>query len=61
MPRLDGNDTVYGQVIKGMDVVEAIVSVPTDSADAPLVPIPLHVDVVEMTKAQLGEYGSTVK
>ena len=61
LARLDGNYTVYGQVIKGMDVVEAIVSVPTDSADAPLVPIPLHVDVVQMTKAQLGEYGSTVK
>jgi peptidyl-prolyl cis-trans isomerase B (cyclophilin B) len=61
LARLDGNYTVYGQVIKGMDVVEAIVSVPTDSADAPLVPIPLHIDVVEMTKAQLGDYGFTVK
>jgi len=61
LPRLDGNYTVYGQVIKGMDVVEAIVSVPTDSTDAPLVPIPLHVDVVEMTAAQLSGYGFTVK
>ena len=31
LKRLDGNYVVYGQVIKGMDVVEAIVSVPTDS------------------------------
>jgi len=61
LPRLDGNYTVYGQVIKGMDVVEAIVSVPTDSADAPLVPIPLHIDVVEMTAGQLSGYGFTVK
>ena len=61
LARLDGNYTVYGQVIKGMDVVEAIVSVPTDSADAPLVPIPLQVDVVEMTAAQLGGYGIKVK
>ena len=61
LARLDGNYTVYGQVIKGMDVVEAIVSVPTDSTDAPLVPIKLHVDVVEMTAAQLKGYGFTVK
>lgn len=61
LPRLDGNYTVYGQVIKGMDVVETIVSVPTDSLDAPLVPITLHVDVVQMTSAQLQGYGITVK
>lgn len=61
LARLDGNYTVYGQVIKGMDVVEAIVSVPTDSSDAPLTPIPLHVDVVELTSAQLEAYGYKVK
>ena len=61
LARLDGNYTVYGQVIKGMDVVEAIVSVPTDSTDAPLVPITLHVDIVEMTSAQLAPYGIQVK
>ena len=36
LARLDGNYTVFGQVIKGMDVVETIVSVPTDSTDQPL-------------------------
>jgi peptidyl-prolyl cis-trans isomerase B (cyclophilin B) len=61
LPRLDGNYTVYGQVIKGMDVVEAIVSVPTDSLDAPQAPITLQVDVVEMTGAQLAGYGFPVK
>jgi len=61
LKRLDGNYTVYGQVIKGMDVVETIVSVPTDSADAPLVPIPLKVDVVEMTAAQLQQLGYVPK
>lgn len=61
LARLDGNYTVYGQVIKGMDVVETIVSVPTDSTDAPLVPITLHVDIVEMTSAQLAPYGIQVK
>jgi peptidyl-prolyl cis-trans isomerase B (cyclophilin B) len=49
LARLDGHYTVYGQVIKGMDVVEAIVSVPTDSTNAPRTPIPLHIDVITMT------------
>ena len=61
LPRLDGNYTVYGQVIKGMDVVETIVSVPTDSSDAPLTPIPLKVDLIQLTKAQLAGYGYTVQ
>jgi len=61
LPRLDGNYTVYGQVIKGMDVVETIVSVPTDSSDAPLTPIPLKVDVIQLTAAQLAGYGYTVR
>lgn len=57
IPRLDGHYTVYGQVIKGMDVVERIVSVPTDSTNNPLTPIKLHIDVVPMTAAQLTRYG----
>ena len=61
LKRLDGNYTVYGQVFKGMDVVEAIVSVPKDSTDAPLKPIGLHVDVIEMTAAQLEASGITPK
>lgn len=61
LPRLDGHYTVYGQVFKGMDVAEAIVSVPTDSANAPRTPIPLHVDVIAMTADALKAYGVTVK
>lgn len=59
--RLDGNYTVYGQVFKGMDVVESIVSVPKDSTDEPLKPIKLKVDVIQMTAEQLGKYGIKVK
>jgi len=59
LKRLDGNYVVYGQVFKGMDVVEAIVSEPKDSTDNPLTPIRLKVDVVEMTRAQLESYGFT--
>lgn len=57
LKRLDGNYVVYGQVVKGMDVVEAIVSTPTDSLDAPLVPIPLKVDVIQLSGDSLKALG----
>jgi peptidyl-prolyl cis-trans isomerase B (cyclophilin B) len=59
LKRLDGNYTVYGQVIKGMDVVEAIVAVPRDSNDQPLRPIRMHIDVIQLTKEDLQTYGFT--
>jgi cyclophilin family peptidyl-prolyl cis-trans isomerase len=57
LARLDNHYTVYGQVFQGMDVVEKIVSVPRDSADAPLTPIHLKVDVIDMTAEQLRRFG----
>jgi len=60
IPRLDHHYTVYGQVFKGMDVVEQIVSVPKDSTNKPYDPITLHIDVVPMTAAQLKAYGYDV-
>jgi peptidyl-prolyl cis-trans isomerase B (cyclophilin B) len=57
LKRLDGNYTVYGQVFKGMDVVEKIVSVPKDSTDQPLTPITLHIDVIQMSGEELANYG----
>jgi peptidyl-prolyl cis-trans isomerase B (cyclophilin B) len=57
LARLDGHYTVYGQVIKGMDVVEAIVSQPTDSTNKPVTPIPLHIDVITMTPAEIRATG----
>jgi peptidyl-prolyl cis-trans isomerase B (cyclophilin B) len=44
--RLDGDYTVFGQVIKGMNVVDAIVKVKRDESDEPLSPISLKVSVV---------------
>ncbi len=32
-PSLDGHYTVFGQVIEGMDVVDAIANIETDSSD----------------------------
>jgi peptidylprolyl isomerase len=39
VPRLDGTYTVFGEVIEGMDVVDRIASVNTDSNDRPVTDI----------------------
>jgi len=57
IPRLDHHYTIYGQVVKGMDVVEAIVAVPKDSTNKPYTPITLHIDVITMTAADLKALG----
>ena len=46
--RLDGDYTIFGQVFKGMDVVDAIVNVERDTLDEPLRAITLDVNVIEM-------------
>ncbi len=61
LARLDNHYTVYGQVFKGMDIVESIVSVPKDSTNKPLTPITLHVDVVTMSADKLKSYGFVPK
>ncbi len=55
--RLDGNYTVFGKVIKGMDVVDAIVNVPRDSIDMPLQDITLDVNIVEFSRDELKSLG----
>ena len=42
-PWLDGNYTVFGQVIKGLRVIDSIASVPTDGQDRPLHDIPMRI------------------
>jgi peptidyl-prolyl cis-trans isomerase B (cyclophilin B) len=37
-PWLDGKHTVFGTVVEGMDVVDAIEATPTDGSDKPLDP-----------------------
>jgi peptidyl-prolyl cis-trans isomerase B (cyclophilin B) len=61
IPRLDNHFTVYGQVFQGMDVVEAIVSVPKDSTNKPYKAITLHIDVITMTADQLKARGFVPK
>ena len=42
-PSLDGNYTIYGEVLEGMDVVDYIVNVPRDSKDNPLVKVEMNI------------------
>jgi peptidyl-prolyl cis-trans isomerase B (cyclophilin B) len=59
LPRLDDNYTVFGQVFKGMDIIDAICTTKTDSTDTPLVPIKLDVNVLNLSMDQLKKAGYT--
>ena len=48
IPRLDGDYTVYGKVIKGMNVAERIAHVARDKTDTPLIPVKLDVNIIKM-------------
>ena len=61
LARLDDKYTVFGQVFKGMDVIDAIVAVKTDTTDTPLSPIKLDVNVINLTAAELKKAGYAVK
>jgi peptidyl-prolyl cis-trans isomerase B (cyclophilin B) len=57
LARLDDKFTVFGQVFKGMDIVDAIVAVKTDTTDTPLQPIRLDVNVIKLTAKELKQKG----
>jgi peptidyl-prolyl cis-trans isomerase B (cyclophilin B) len=46
--RLDKEYTVFGQVMKGMDIIDALVNVPRDSNDAPVTPVMIKVRVMRI-------------
>ncbi len=54
--RLDGDYTVFGRVIKGMEIINAIVNVDRDSINQPLIPITLDVNIIEMKAKELQKY-----
>ncbi len=45
-PSLNGQYTIFGQVIEGQDVVHKIISVPRNSADKPLTPVKILAVVI---------------
>ncbi len=46
-PSLDGKYTVFGQVVRGMDVVDRIVSLPRDTRDIPYERVEVKIRIVE--------------
>ncbi len=55
--RLDGDYTVFGQVIKGMDLIDHIVSVKRNDSDEPDTPISLTVEIIYLSPL---EYNSLI-
>lgn len=51
--RLDNKFTVFGKVIKGMPVIDAIVNVERDSTNMPLTPVSLDVNIISLTETEL--------
>ena len=60
LPRLDGDYMIYGQVIQGMDIVDAMVKVETDSTNQPLTKITMKVSIIEMSMAQIEALGFSI-
>lgn len=53
LPSLDKNYMIFGQLIKGFDVLENIEKVPTNSNDMPLTPITLDISILELTAVEI--------
>ena len=46
-PHLDGNYTVFGEVVDGMDVIDAIANLPCDATDRPLKDLRMYMRVLK--------------
>jgi peptidyl-prolyl cis-trans isomerase B (cyclophilin B) len=60
-PHLDGNYTVFGEIVSGMDVMEKIAAQPKDARDRPLTNITMTVEVIKVKPRQLAKkYGYSI-
>ncbi len=59
-PHLDGDYTVFGKVISGLEVIDKIAAVVKGPNDRPVVDIPMTITVEEMPKSKIKKlYGYT--
>jgi peptidyl-prolyl cis-trans isomerase B (cyclophilin B) len=59
-PNLDGQYTVFGKVIKGLDVIDKIAALPKDPTDRPAEDVTMTVTVEELSKSKIKKlYGYT--
>jgi cyclophilin family peptidyl-prolyl cis-trans isomerase len=54
-PFLDGNYTVFGKVVKGLDIVDKIVEQPRDKRDRPYEDIKMTIRAVPMSKKEINQ------
>lgn len=51
-PHLDGDYTVFGEIVEGMDVADAINTVATNSTDLPIKPVVFHAEILSHARGQ---------
>lgn len=52
-PHLDGSYTVFGEVISGFEIIDAIASVDTDNRDRPTTDISMRVEIKQMKRSKV--------
>lgn len=57
LARLDGDYMIFGQLVKGWNVLDSLGKAPTDSLDSPITPITMNVNVITLNEANYKEKG----